>query len=253
MSERLAPLTGEAVEELPAACRACLFWELGRPRPDPRHRGAPDELAGDALTQKQAFAAAQAVEGAAPGRVLRRDDKVVAYALFAPPGGFAPRKAPVPATSEDALLLATVWIEPHHRGEGLGRLLIRATLRDALRRELAAVEAYGDRRFREQECVLPATWLLREGFEVHREHPRYPLLRLDLDRTVRWAETLEQALEEMLGHLPSGRAQGAPGQVAGAGTDSGTVSVAGVRPPVGVRPRRNPTTASDRAPATTAW
>jgi hypothetical protein len=46
------------------------------------------------------------------------------------------------------------------------------------------------------------TWLLHEGFEVHREHPRTPLLRLDVKRTVRWAESLEHALEEVLGALP---------------------------------------------------
>jgi hypothetical protein len=64
------------------------------------------------------------------------------------------------------------------------------------------VEAYGDRRWLERGCVLPATWLLHEGFEVHREHPRSPLLRVDTKRTVRWAETFEHAWEEVLGRLP---------------------------------------------------
>jgi hypothetical protein len=77
-------------------------------------------------------------------------------------------------------------------------------LKEAIRLDAPAVEAYGDRRWRERSCVLPATWLLHEGFEVHREHPRTPLFRVDTKRTVRWAESVEHAWEEILGRLPRG-------------------------------------------------
>ncbi len=76
---------------------------------------------------------------------------------------------------------------------------MRAAVREALRLELRAVEAHGDRRAREWDCVLPAAWLLHEGFEVAAEHPRYPLLRIDTGRVARWAESLEHAVEELLG------------------------------------------------------
>ncbi len=47
--------------------------------------------------------------------------------------------------------------------------------------------------------MLPAAWLLHEGFEVTVEHPRYPLLRIDTKRVARWAESLEHAVDELLG------------------------------------------------------
>lgn len=198
MSTRLEPLAPELLEGFPERCRECLFWELGRPRPDPRGNGG-DELAGDPFVQKQAWFTAQSLEHGSPGRVLcDADGRVVGYTLFAPPGQFARRRSPVPRASDDALQVATLWVAPHARDHGVGRLLLQGALKEALHRGLAAVEVYGDRRFREHDCVLPVTWLLHEGFVVHREHPRYPLLRLDTRRTVRWAATLEHALEGML-------------------------------------------------------
>jgi GNAT superfamily N-acetyltransferase len=137
------------------------------------------------------------------------DDEVAGYALFAPAGGFAPRSSLLPRVSPDALLLATLWVAVVHRGHGLGRLLVQAALKEAIRLDLTAVEVYGDRRWRERACVLPVTWLLHEGFEVHQEHPRTPLLRLETRRTARWAGSLEHAWEEVLGRIP--RRVAAPG------------------------------------------
>lgn len=201
MARRPALLDADAIEQLPSPCRTCLFWELGHPRPP--DGGAPlDELAGDTVVQKQAWTQAEIASGQAPGRVIRVDDKVVAYALFAAPGTLAPRKRPVPRPSDDALLLATIWVDAQQRRHGFGRLLLQAAVREAIALDLAAVEAFGDRRFREVACVLPSMWLLHEGFTVRAEHPRYPLLRLETRRTARWAESLEHALEGLVEHLP---------------------------------------------------
>ncbi|MFA9431557.1 GNAT family N-acetyltransferase [Egicoccus sp. AB-alg2] len=204
MARRVVPLYGEVVEELPPHCRECLFWELGgrRPQDDP-----PTALDGngrwsDPLTRKQAWASALAQDGRSAGRVVKIDDEVVAHALFGPAEAFHPRPALVPRPSPGALLLATVWVQPQWRGLGLGRLLVQAALKEAIRLDITSVEAYGDRRWLERGCYLPATWLLHEGFEVHGEHPRTPLFRIDTRRTLRWAESLEHALEEILAHLP---------------------------------------------------
>lgn len=200
-SRPVVPVSATDLDDLPDRCRVCLFWELGRPRPDARHH-AEDELAGDPATQKQAWWSSLALEDAPPGRIVRVDDELAAYALFAPPGVIASRRAPAPKVSDDALLLATIWVEPTMRERGIGRQLVQAAIKEALRRDLAAVEVYGDRRFHEEECVLPAMWLLREGFEVHREHPRYPLFRLETKRTVRWADTLEHKLDDIWAAIP---------------------------------------------------
>lgn len=204
MGRKVAPLKADALEALPERCQRCLFWELGQPRPDPREGSRPvrDELAGDRVVQKQAWATAAGLEWAPPGRVVRLDDRVVGYVVFAPAQRFAPRLAPVPMTSPDALHLSTLWVEPGVREGGFAKLLVAEAIKEAQRHDLKAVEAYGDRRYREAECVLPAQFLLKVGFEVYREHPRYPLLRLDTKRTLRWAESLEAALDEFLERLP---------------------------------------------------
>lgn len=203
----LVPLTTEAVERLPMPCRDCLTWELGTAPPEPRTLRPFPSVRGkehppDATAQKQAWVSAQVQQGALAGRMLVVDDEVAGYALFGPAEAFAPRGPMVPVASDDALLLATVWVERVHREAGLGRLLLQAALREAVRLDRHAVEAYGDRRWQERACVVPITWLLHEGFEVHHEHARTPLLRLETRRTVRWAESLEHALDEVLGKLP---------------------------------------------------
>lgn len=244
MGRRVVPLTGDLVECLPEPCRRCLYWERGEARPEdpPPTADATDDEA--PLVRKQAWVSTQVQEGRPPGRIVRVDDELAAWVTFAPTGALAARGAPAPRGSADALQLATLWVQPHLRGHGLGRLLLQAAVREALRTDLAAVEAYGDRRWRERGCLLPATWLLREGFVVHREAPRVPLLRLEVRRTARWAESLEGALEEILGRLP--RPVRAPEHVPRTVRRQATTGVEGL-------PTRNEATASVNASASRRW
>lgn len=152
--------------------------------------------------RKRAWVAERVEEGHPPGRVVVVDDEVVGFALFGPARAFAPRATLIPGPSADALLLATVWIAPTHREHGLGRLLLQAAVKEAIRQGRSGVEVHADRRWRDRACVLPAMWLLHEGFTVHREHPRIPLLRLDVRRTARWSGPLELAWDEVLARLP---------------------------------------------------
>jgi GNAT superfamily N-acetyltransferase len=200
VSRKVVPLEAEALEQVPERCRVCLFWELGWVRPAADLRS--DDLVGDPLVQKQAWCTAQVLDGVPPGRAVLVDGVMAGYALFGRPDVFAPRSGVVPAPSEDSLLLATAWVDPTYRDEGIGRLLVQAALKEAIRLDLRAVEAYGDRRHREADCVMPATWLLHEGFEIETEHPRYPLMRIDTRRTVRWADAIEHAVEEVLDMIP---------------------------------------------------
>jgi GNAT superfamily N-acetyltransferase len=207
MARQLRPLASDDLAMLPAGCGACLFWELGTPAPDDRAVGvlvgAPrEDPPARPADRKRAWVSSRVEAGAAPGRVAVVDGEVAGYALFGPSGAFARRRPPVPAVSPNVVLLATAWVHPSRRDGGIGRLFVQAAMKEAIRHDLAAVEAYGDRRFHERSCVLPAMWLLHEGFEVHREHPRTPLFRLDVRRTVRWADSLEHALGEVLEHLP---------------------------------------------------
>lgn len=200
VSRRVVELTADDLDVLADRCGRCLFWEFGAPRPidEAPH---PDELSGDAVIQKTAWWRSQELETGAPGRAVKVDGQVAAWCELGPPAAFTRRRPPVPRASGDALFLATLWVEPAYRGRGYGRLLVQAAAKEALRRDLQGVEAYGDRRHRDAACVLPVTWLLHEGFDVHREHPRYPLLRMDVRSIARWAEPLEHALEQALERL----------------------------------------------------
>lgn len=198
VTRRAQPLVSDALEQLPERCRRCLFWELGTARP--AEAASPDQVH-EQHVRKQAWVASRELEDGPPGTVLRQDGRVVGWALHAPARHFAPRGGLVPTADREALLLATAWLHPDVRAGGLGRTLLQAVLRDAVARDLPAVQAYGDRRAREWDCVLPATWLLHEGFEVVAEHPRYPLLRLETRRTVRWAASLGHAAHELLGRV----------------------------------------------------
>lgn len=200
MATRTVPLVGDVLDDLPRRCRSCVFWELGERRPDDAGEDATrSERAGRDRVRKQGWVTAQSLESGPPGVLLRDGGQTLGYALFAPTRAIPPRAGTVPTASGDALLLATAWVDPDARGRGHGRLLVQAALREALRLDLRAVEAYGDRRAREWDCVVPSGWLLQEGFEVAVEHPRYPLLRIDTSRLARWAESLEHAIDELLG------------------------------------------------------
>lgn len=200
MALRLHPLDPEAVDDVPARCRVCVFWELGEDRPgDDDARSVRDGV------RKQAWTTSTALETGPPGVVVRDGRRVVGWASFAPAKAYAPRAATVPRPSPDALLLATAYLDPEARSAGLGRQVVTAAVREALRLGLGAVEAYGDRRAREHDCVLPAAWLVHEGFEIAVEHPRYPLHRIDVRRAAPWAESLEHAVDALIG-----RARAAP-------------------------------------------
>ncbi len=220
MRRRPVPLTGVDVDRLPAGCADCVFWELGGPCPQPRSptvlgglapTASPQEAARPPRDRKRAWIAAQVHEHGPPGARIevvvdadapRASAHTAGFALFAPATSFAPRGGAAPRASPEAMLLAMVWVDDVHRGQGLGRLLLQAALRETLRQDRPALEAYGDRRFRERACLLPATWLLHEGFTVQREHPRVPLLHVDVRRVARWADSLEHAVDEVLAHLP---------------------------------------------------
>ena len=194
MSRALHDLTISNLDDLPAACRSCTFWEVAN---SPRGPSGPA-----AAAAKEAWVQATQLEWGAPGKVLYVDDLPVGYGLLAP-GFHLPRVhrlAHVP--SDDAFLLATLWISPELRGSGLSKVLLQALLRETHRRGGRALEAYGLRAGQlPASCVLPEPYLLGNGFTVLHEHSEYPLLRLDMRQTARWQESMSHAVEGVLSAL----------------------------------------------------
>ena len=192
LSQRVREL--ERLDDLPEACRSCVFWEgaSGPQGPTP---------AGEA--GKEAWWRATELEWGITAKGVYIDDELAGYVLYGPPDHFPRVRLSGKTPSDDALLLATLWVAPEHRGGGVARTLLQVTLREAARRGLRAVEVMAVRVSEPSawRCLVPETWLLAQGFTVRQEDPLHPLLRLDLRQTARWQEQVGQALESVVSAL----------------------------------------------------
>ncbi|SCK14737.1 GNAT family N-acetyltransferase [Streptomyces sp. WMMB 322] len=194
MGRQLVPLTLDNLTDLPGRCRACVFWEL-----DPVS-GEAAVRTGRPEVEKEAWISAVLLEWGSCGRVVYVDEKPVGFVLYAPPA-YVPRSFAFPTSpvSPDAVQLMTASLMPEYRGQGLGRVIVQTVAKDLLRRGFKAIEAFGDSRWAEPECVVPADHLLAVGFKTVRPHPRFPRMRLELRSTVSWREDMERALDQLLG------------------------------------------------------
>lgn len=196
MSRRLASITLDNLEDLPARCRGCVFWEL-----DPVH-AEKAAAHGDATLEKEAWLSSALLEWGSCGKVAYVDGVPAGYVLYAPPA-YVPRSVAFPTSpvSADAVVLMTAHVVPDFEGGGLGRMLVQGVAKDLTRRGIRAIEAFGDVRWNGAACVLPADYLLAIGFKTVRPHRRFPRLRMELKSTVSWREDLEVALERLLGSM----------------------------------------------------
>ncbi|MFJ4523795.1 GNAT family N-acetyltransferase [Streptomyces sp. NPDC088810] len=194
MGRRLVPLTLDNLQDVPHRCRSCVFWEL-----DPVS-GEAAVKAGTAALEKEAWISAVLLDWGSCGRVVYVDDVPAGFVLYAPPA-YVPRSTAFPTSpvSPDAVQLMTAFVMPGYQGQGLGRVLVQAVAKDLLRRGFKAIEAFGDARWKEPACLLPADHLLAVGFKTVRQHPTHPRLRLELRSTLSWKEDVEMALDRLLG------------------------------------------------------
>jgi GNAT superfamily N-acetyltransferase len=195
VGRKVSPLTVETIDLLPEPCRRCVFWELGG---NARPRGSDD-----AGLQKEAWLSSLVLEWGSAGHVISVDGIPAGYSLFAP-ASFLEQVGMQAArpVSRDAVLLATLAVEPRFEGQGIGRVLLQSMARDLIKRKVRAVEAFADRAWTGRACHIPVGFLEACGFQVVREHPRYPLLRMDLRTVLRWRDAREAALEAL--RVPSG-------------------------------------------------
>ncbi len=193
MSRRTAPLTLDHLTQVNEPCRSCLFWSND---PVSRARLGP----GEETEVREAWLSFVLREWGSCGRVALIDSQVVGHAIYAPqvylPGSAAMATAP---PSPDAVLLSTVYVDPSARHGGIGRLLVQGMARDLVKRDVTAVEAFGDSRGRSTGCLLPAEFLGRVGFKTQRAHPTTPRMRMDLRSVVTWKSEVEATLERLWG------------------------------------------------------
>ncbi|MGO4254884.1 GNAT family N-acetyltransferase [Marmoricola sp. RAF53] len=204
MARKVERLTLDNLGLLPGGCATCTFWEF-----DPVHRA---RIRGHEAEEKAAWVSTMLREWGSVGRVISVDDVVAGHIEWAPalhlPGSSGFATAPV---SSDAVLLASAYVDPGFRDQGLGRVLIQSMAKDLLGHGgVRAVEAFGAHRPREGECVLPVDFLLAVGFKTHRPHPQYPRMRMDLRTTLTWREEIEAAAERLLGVVTGKRPAPSP-------------------------------------------
>lgn len=191
MPRKVVRLTLDHLSALEVPCAGCLFWQLD---PVSRTRLAPAEHFGE----KEAWVSRVLREWGSCGRVMLLDDRPVGLAVYAPevyvPGAAGFPTAPV---SPDAVLLTMVYVDPAHRGGGLGRMLVQGMARDLIKRGgIRAVEAFGQRRG-PGTCLVPVDFLGSVGFKTQRQHPVTPRMRMDLRSAVVWRDEVEAALERL--------------------------------------------------------
>ncbi|MGI9156393.1 MAG: GNAT family N-acetyltransferase [Marmoricola sp.] len=209
MARRVARLTLDNLSDMVGPCASCVFWQL-----DPVSRG---RASGHECNELSAWLSVVLREWGSCGRIVYVDDQPAGHALYAPavhvPGADQFPTAPV---SPDAVLLVQARVDPSYAGGGLGRVLVQAMAKDLIKRGgIRAVEAFGQTSDKPgataaQSCVLPADFLLGVGFRTHRQHDRFPRMRMDLRSAVTWRRELEAALDRLLAPVrPSVKPEGA--------------------------------------------
>ncbi|WP_283139522.1 GNAT family N-acetyltransferase [Rhizohabitans arisaemae] len=178
-----------------------MFWEL-----DPMS-GERAVKAGDPGLEKEAWVSTTLLEWGSCGKIAYVDGVSAGFMMYAPPM-YVPRSVAFPTSpvSADAVLLMTAHIIPEFSGGGLGRMLVQAVAKDLTRRGVRAIEAFGDLKWEQPSCVMPAEYLLAVGFKTVRPHMRFPRLRLELKNAISWREDVEVALERLLGSMSPERA-----------------------------------------------
>lgn len=206
MARKIVRLTVDHLVDLPGPCRTCLFWELDPVR---RARIGSDDAA---AAEKEAWLSEVLREWGSCGRVVLIDESPVGVLVYVP-AAFAPGAASIATApvSADAVLLTTAYVEPAHRGGGLGRMLIQGMARDLIERGgIRAVEAFGltgsaglvgsvGRSLAPgSSCLVPADFLGSVGFKTHRPHPTTPRMRMELRSALTWRDEVESALEKLV-------------------------------------------------------
>lgn len=203
MARRMVSLTLDNIDDLPVACRRCVYWEL-----DPVAGRRAVEV-GDPALEKEAWLSAVLLDWGSCGRLAYVDKTPAGYVLYAPPT-HVPRSVAFPTSpvSADAVMLITGQVLPEFRGGGLGRVLVQTVAKDLIKRGgIRAIEAFGRMDgagvagSETGRCVVPADYLTAVGFKTVRPHHRFPRLRLELRNALTWREDVEVALERLLGSM----------------------------------------------------
>jgi GNAT superfamily N-acetyltransferase len=191
MPRKMRPLTPKTIGEFPAECAGCAFWESHERLP--RHCGAVCDQ--DVVN---GWAESVQAQWGDCGRAAFDDGEIIGFVKYAP-SALIPQARFFPAAppSDDAVLIACLYVAEETRHLGLGKLLLHAALRDLHLRGERAVEAYAHAAPVADLPVMSIEFLLDQGFVVKRPHHEYPLLRLRLHSLATLTENVEAVLQSL--------------------------------------------------------
>lgn len=213
MDARLSPLTAQTAGEIHLQAARSVFWEL---EPELARRVSQ---AGDAPFEKEVWLSTVLLTFGSCGFSVgfpRSAGSLRARAtvLYCPredaPGA---RQLPTAPVSEDAAVVTSLFIDPGFEGTGLEAVLMDAAIMDLLHKGVDAVEAFGWRKNsgdpvpvtdKPQDIgLIDAEVLESAGFEVVRDHPVLPRLRLEMPpaRGLLSAEAVEKLLSGVEAHV----------------------------------------------------
>lgn len=165
------------ISDIPKPCKTCLYWEA----PTEYQNDNGDE---EAILKKKAWFDETLREFGNCGFLAYENGKVVGYAQYAPAERFlnvARYPTAPPTYEEDTVFLACLFVvDKGHRGGGIGTRLLERVIDDVKARGFGSIETFA-RRENPNNPSGPACFYEKHGFKVKKEHPRYPLLSLDLD------------------------------------------------------------------------
>lgn len=202
------------VDALPSPCRECTFWEAG---------GKPGSRLGEreraaARVSKESWWQATALEWGPCGLGAWHGERLAGYAIVAP-GSYLKGSTRFGRVTDDALLLATLWLADDFEEEQVAGALVEAALRMVAARGAQALEAFASPSGADS-CVPDEVVLRSCGFDLIQQRLPYPHYRLDLRQTARWKEGIEDALggvRRILRGRRLGRVPSMPSVLAGRG------------------------------------
>lgn len=213
MDARLTPLTAQSAGKIHLQAAQSVFWEL---EPELARRVVQ---AGDASFEKEiwlstvllTFGTCGFSVGFPRSEVPRRARATVLYCSRDDAPGA--RQLPTAPVSEDAAVVTSLFIDPGFEDMGMEAVLIDAAIMDLLQKGVDAVEAFGWRKESEEPLpmtekpedigLIDADVLESAGFEVVRDHPVLPRLRLEMPpaQGLLSAEAVEKLLSGAEAHV----------------------------------------------------
>jgi len=189
---KIAALSPANIDDLPPRCRSCSYWLTSEKLP------ARCGVAQDAETKREWVEGTSETWGEC-GTLLYIDSEVVGHGLYGPATAFPQAVhfgcGPI---SADAVFLSCLLVREDARHHGVAKTVLQAIEKSLYTRRAKAIEAIARASDLEELTALgPVDFYLKNGFYIKSDHPRYPLVRLDLKTALPWQFDLEAMLQSL--------------------------------------------------------